>query len=76
MNLSLSQVERAKELSQEPIYKNVQFIQGDFMDISEEANSYDAAFLIEAMCHAPNKTRAFSDVYQILRPGSLFAGYD
>ncbi len=46
------------------------------MDISEEANSYDAAFLIEAMCHAPNKTRAFSEVYQILRPGSLFAGYD
>ena len=38
------------------------------MDISEEANSYDAAFLIEAMCHAPNKTRAFSEVYQILRP--------
>ena len=46
------------------------------MSIPEGDDCYDAAFAIESMPHAPDKTAAFSEVYRILRPGACFAGYD
>ncbi len=49
---------------------------GDFMNLQVTDEFYDAAYEIEATCHAPDKTGAFSEVHRVLKPGALFAGYE
>ena len=49
---------------------------GDFMEIPAEDQSFDAAYHIEAIPHAPDKTTAYAEVFRVLRPGATFAGYD
>ena len=51
-------------------------LQGDFMDIPAEDRSFDAAYQIEAFPHAPDKTAACVEVFRVLRPGAIFAGYE
>ena len=77
LNNNAYQIKRAKLLT-EDIHPPppLQFIHGDFMQIPESDNSYDAAIAIESMPHAPDKTAAFCEVFRVLRPGAGFAGYD
>jgi sterol 24-C-methyltransferase len=49
---------------------------GDFMQLEVPDRFYDAAYAIEATCHAPDKTAAFEEVHRVLKPGALFAGYE
>jgi sterol 24-C-methyltransferase len=49
---------------------------GDFLNIPAEDGSFDAAYHIEAMCHAPDKAAAYAEIFRVLRPGAVFAGYD
>ena len=49
---------------------------GDFMDIPSEDQSFDAAYHIEAIAHAPDKTTAYAEIFRVLRPGATFAGFD
>lgn len=49
---------------------------GDFMSLEVADETYDAAYAIEATCHAPNKTRAFEEIYRVLKPGTLFAAHE
>jgi len=58
--------------------KQVSYVQSDFMKMSEtlEKASFDGAFHVEAMCHSPDKLASFKQVYEILKPGALFGGYD
>ena len=49
---------------------------GDFMAIPAEDGIFDAAYQIEAMPHAPDKTSAYAEIFRVLRPGAVFAGYD
>lgn len=51
-------------------------LHGDFMAIPAEAQTYDAAYHIEAFPHAPNKMAAYAEVFRVLRPGAIFAGYE
>ena len=34
---------------------NCEFIQGDFMNLPFEDNSFDHVYAIESVCHAPDK---------------------
>lgn len=52
------------------------FVKADFMKLPFADNSYDAAFTIEATCHAPDKVGVFSEILRCLKPGALFAGYE
>jgi sterol 24-C-methyltransferase len=52
------------------------FVKGDFMNNPEPDESFDAAYAIEATCHAPDKPGCFAEVYRVLKPGSCFAGYE
>jgi sterol 24-C-methyltransferase len=52
------------------------FVKGDFMKMPEKSESYDAAYAVEATVHAPDKSGVFGEVFRVLKPGSLFAGYD
>ena len=49
---------------------------GDFMALTVEDETYDAAYTIEATCHAPDKVAVFQEIYRVMKPGALFAGYE
>ena len=51
-------------------------LRGDFMHMPAADESFDAAYQIEALPHAPDKTAAYKEVFRVLRPGAVFAGYD
>lgn len=51
-------------------------LHGDFLNIPAEDGSFDAAYHIEAIPHAPDKVAAFAEVFRVLRPGAIFVGYD
>ena len=69
------QIERAKVHTRD-VQSLCRFIHGDYMHIPEDDDHYDAAFAIESMPHAPDKTAAFREVFRVLRPGACFVGYD
>lgn len=49
---------------------------GDFMRMQVSDGSYDAAYAIEATCHAPDKAACFGEIHRVLKPGAFFAGYE
>ena len=51
-------------------------VQGDFMNLPWEANTFDAIYAIESTCHAPDKTKCFAEALRVLKPGGLFVGYE
>ena len=75
INNNAYQIERAK-LHTRDVQSLCRFIHGDYMRIPEGDELYDAAFAIESMPHAPDKTAAFREVFRVLRPGTCFAGYE
>lgn len=50
--------------------------QSDFMNLPFAPESIDAAYAMEATCHAPDKAACFAQIYKALKPGALFAGFD
>ena len=53
------------------------FAQCDFMDLNTlEPNSFDAAYAIESTAHAPDKLRAFEQIFRVLKPGAFFLGQE
>jgi len=42
----------------------------------EHEKNFDAAFCCEATCHSPNRVECFSGVYDCLKPGGVFVGYE
>ena len=54
-----------------------EYVKCDFMDMSAiEADSFDAGYAIESTCHAPDKERAFAEIYRVLKPGALLWGQE
>ena len=49
---------------------------GDFMAIPAEDQSFDAAYHFEAIAHAPDKKRVYDEIFRVLKPGAIFAGYE
>ena len=41
-----------------------------------EDSTYDAAYQIEATCHAPDYVGVYKEILRVLKPGGLFAGYE
>lgn len=50
--------------------------QGDFNDLPFEANTFDAAYAIEATCHSPKLEDVYGQAFKVLKPGGLFAFYE
>lgn len=44
------------------------------MNLPFAPESYDAAYAIEATCHAPDRTACFTQIFKALKPGAVFAG--
>ena len=55
----------------------VEYMKCNLMDLgSIEVNSLDAGYAIESTCYAPDKEKAFSEIYRVLKPGALFWGQE
>lgn len=62
--------------------KNMQnkcrILQGDFQDLTNQfpAESFDAAYAIEATCHSPDRRACFKGIHHCLKTGGLFAAIE
>jgi sterol 24-C-methyltransferase len=71
------QIERGRKYNRKLRLEELcSFLKGDFMKIPIESGTIDAAYTIEAACHAPDKRALFAEIRRALKPGALFAGYD
>mmetsp|Transcript_20113 Transcript_20113/g.64781 ORF Transcript_20113/g.64781 Transcript_20113/m.64781 type:complete len:375 (-) Transcript_20113:488-1612(-) len=72
-----AQVERGNALCRaEGSDHLVTLVQGDFMKMPFDSESFDAAYAIEATCHAPDRTKCYGEIYRCLKPGATFACYE
>ncbi len=78
LNNNEQQLEQAKRRNIETGLDDMaEYIKCNFMDMSAiEANSFDAGYAIESTCHAPDKERAFAEIYRVLKPGALLWGQE
>jgi len=71
------QVNRGNTISvREGIRDQVELIQGDFMKLPFEDNSFDAVYAIESTCHAPDRSGVYGEIMRVLKPGGVFACYE
>jgi len=65
-----------KYIVRDNLVNNCQFKKSDFMKLEYKENHFDAAYAIEATCHAPDKVACFAEVLRVVKPGGLFACYE
>jgi sterol 24-C-methyltransferase len=71
------QVNRGNALcAQQGLADKVKVVQGDFMKLPFDDNSFDAVYAIEATCHAPDRVGVYSEILRVLKPGGVFATYE
>ena len=77
LNNNHFQVRRANKLNAQ---FNVQAIaevsHGDFMKIPFPAETFDHVYAIEATCHAPDRTGCYTQIFNVLKEGGVFGGYE
>ena len=78
INNNVQQLEKAKRRNVETGLDDMaRYIKCSFMDMSViEPNSVDAGYAIESTCYAPDKGRAFAEIFRILKPGALLWGQE
>lgn len=77
INNNAYQIELAREYNAAAgLASQCGFVHGDFMKMPIADESLDAAYAVEATCHAPDKTACFAEVLRVLKPGARFAGYE
>ncbi|KAI3545145.1 hypothetical protein CTAM01_16619 [Colletotrichum tamarilloi] len=77
LNINEYQVERATRYAvKSKLDKQLQFVQGDFMNIPFEDNTFDAVYAIEATVHAPSLQDVYSEIFRVLKPGGVFGVYE
>ena len=78
ININKVQLERAKRLNSEAgLDHMVDYEACSFMDMSViKDETFDRGYAIESTCHAPDKERAFAEIFRVLKPGALFWGQE
>ena len=78
INNSEVQLAKAKTLNASAgVDSMTEFIACSFMDMNTiEDKAFDRAYAIESTCHAPDKERAFAEIFRVLKPGALFWGQE
>lgn len=51
-------------------------VQGNFLDMPFEAQQFDAAYSVEAACHAPKPQDVMKEIFRVLKPGGVYAAYE
>lgn len=71
------QCKRGRELTRRAgLSDQCSFVKGDFMKLEFEGSKFDAVYGIEAICHAPELSGVYSEIFRILKPGGFFACYE
>lgn len=78
ININKIQLEKAKRLNAEAgLDQMVDYLVCSFMDMNViEDNTFDRGYAIESTCHAPDKQKAFEEIFRVLKPGALFWGQE
>ncbi|KAI9745099.1 MAG: Delta(24)-sterol C-methyltransferase [Claussenomyces sp. TS43310] len=77
LNNNNYQIERATRYSErEGLSKQLDFVKGDFMQMSFPEESFDAVYAIEATVHAPSLEGVYSEIFRVLKPGGVFGVYE
>jgi sterol 24-C-methyltransferase len=71
------QISRGRRIAQQSgLEGQASFLKGDFMKIPLPEATFDAAYAIEATCHAPDRVGVYSEIFRVLKPGGRFAAYE
>ncbi|KAM0275028.1 hypothetical protein ACHAQH_007634 [Verticillium albo-atrum] len=71
------QIDRATHYAaKEGLSGQLDFVKGDFMQMSFPDNSFDAIYAIEATVHAPTLEGIYSEIFRVLKPGGVFGVYE
>ncbi len=76
IDFSDEMLEKAKENVQKLGYKNVEFIKGDIEDMPVESNSVDVIVSNCVLNLVPDKQKAFSEIYRVLKNDAHFSVSD
>ena len=77
LNISEYQLEKCADYNRKAGLTDLcSVLHGDFMSIPVEDESFDAVYQFEAVCHARDKSVVYDEIFRILKPGGLYAGYD
>lgn len=77
VNISGYQVEKARAYNRKAgLEGQCSILQADFLHVPVADGTFDAAYAIEATCHAPDKPSIYGEVARILKPGAPFAFYE
>ncbi|AEO53833.1 hypothetical protein MYCTH_42269 [Thermothelomyces thermophilus ATCC 42464] len=70
-------VERGTALTKEAGLEHlITFIEGDFLKLPFADESFDAAYSIESLCHAPDPAEVYREVKRVLKPGAPFTFHE
>lgn len=71
------QVERARSHNKKAgLDRLCEVVCGNFLKMPFADNSFDAAYSIEATCHAPELQDVYAEIYRVLKPGRLYVTYE
>jgi ubiquinone/menaquinone biosynthesis C-methylase UbiE len=77
VNIAPNQLPIARRLAaQRGLSELVQFVEGDAMKMPFQSDSFDAAYVIQSMCHAPDKREVYREIARVVRPRGVFLGND
>ena len=77
VNSNAYQLGRARKLTEEAGLAHLaDFLHCDFLDVDAPDESFDAAYSIEASCHAPDKVGIYGEAFRLLKPGACFGAYE
>jgi sterol 24-C-methyltransferase len=75
--ISPYQIERARTHNKRAgLEGRCEVVEGDFASMPFGDATFDAAYTLEACCHAADRRGAFGEVFRVLKPGAFFAGHD
>lgn len=69
INIDTKQVEYAKSITKSRDSNTINFFNGDACDLPFEDNSFDIVFAIECIFAFPDKSKFYSEVFRVLKPG-------
>lgn len=77
LNNNEYQISRARRIAQQSgLEGQASYLKGDFMKIPIADATFDAAYAIEATCHAPDRVGVYSEIFRVMKPGGRFATYE
>ncbi|MFC2151252.1 arsenite methyltransferase [Bacteroidota bacterium] len=76
LDFSDEMLKKAKDNVEKMAYKNVKFIKGDIEEMPVQSNSIDVVISNCVLNLVPDKEKAFSEVYRVLKEGAHFSVSD